>query len=81
MLLDSIQGQRVMRILDAAAAAASEHCRRVATATLNMVVRDGMSYRTPPTSHQGRRGRIYYATQVCPYLMRLCTHSVKAFTS
>ena len=33
----AVSGQRVRKILDAAAAAGVEHCRRVSTATLNMV--------------------------------------------
>jgi GTP-binding protein len=56
-------GQRVARVLDAAAASAVEHRRRVSTATLNMVVREAAAWRAPPSTGGGRRGRVYYATQ------------------
>ena len=59
-------GQRVSKILDAATAAAEEHRRRISTATINMVVRDAVNWRQPPTLRgSSRKGRIYYATQVC----------------
>ena len=38
----AVSGQRVRKILDAAAAAGVEHCRRVSTATLNMVTHPQM---------------------------------------
>ena len=39
--------------------------RRITTATLNMVVREAVGWRSPP-SRKGdtRKGRIYYGTQV-----------------
>lgn len=62
-------GQRISKILDAAAAAAEEHRRRISTATINMVVRDAVNWRQPPTLRgANRKGRIYYATQVCSTL-------------
>lgn len=60
----ALTGQRVRRVLDAATAAAEEHRRRVSTSTLNLVIRDAVGWRAPPSSGQGKRGRIYYATQV-----------------
>ncbi len=58
-------GQRVTKILETAAAAAEEHRRRISTATINMVVRDTVNWRQPPTLRgSNRKGRIYYATQV-----------------
>lgn len=59
----ALTGQRVKRVLDAAAAAAEEHRRRITTATLNMVIQDATGWRAPPSSGQGRRGRVYYGTQ------------------
>lgn len=56
-------GQRVQRVLDAAFEAAKEHRRRITTATLNLVLQDATTWRTPPTTGMGRRGRIYYGTQ------------------
>ena len=58
-------GQRITKILEAATAAAEEHRRRISTATINMVVRDTVNWRQPPTLRgSNRKGRIYYATQV-----------------
>lgn len=59
----ALTGQRVKRVLDAATAAAEEHRRRITTATLNMVIQDATGWRMPPSTGQGRRGRIYYGTQ------------------
>ncbi|CAK0734487.1 hypothetical protein CVIRNUC_000438 [Coccomyxa viridis] len=57
-------GQRITKILEAATAAAEEHRRRISTATINMVVRDTVNWRQPPTLRgSNRKGRIYYATQ------------------
>jgi len=56
-------GQRVRKVLDAAVAAAEEHRRRVSTATLNLVIREAVGWRAPPSQGMGKRGRVYYATQ------------------
>lgn len=56
-------GQRVKKVLDAAVAAAEEHRRRVSTATLNLVIREAVGWRAPPSQGMGKRGRVYYATQ------------------
>lgn len=56
-------GQRIGRILDAVTASAEEHRRRITTATLNLVIQDATGWRQPPSSGNGRRGRIYYGTQ------------------
>ena len=57
-------GQRVTRILEAAASAGAEHARRISTATINMVIRETVNWRAPPTLRgASRKGRIYYATQ------------------
>ena len=59
-------GQRVARILEAAHAAGQEHRRRITTATINMVIRETVNWRAPPTLRgSSRKGRIYYATQAC----------------
>ena len=63
--LSGSAGQRISKILEAATAAAEEHRRRISTATINMVVRDTVNWRQPPTLRgSNRKGRIYYATQV-----------------
>jgi len=57
-------GQRVEKILDLVNAAAEQHKRRVTTSVINEVLEDGVSWHSPPTTRQGRQGKIYYGTQV-----------------
>lgn len=57
-------GQRVKKILDAAARAFSEARRRVSTATFNQVIQDAQMLTPPPAGKRGKRLRIYYGTQV-----------------
>lgn len=57
-------GQRVSKILDLAQVAAREHKRRVSTAVINEVIQEAITRQSPPTSRQGKQGRIYYGTQV-----------------
>jgi GTP-binding protein len=57
-------GQRVSKILDLAQEAATEHKRRVSTAVINEVIQDAIARQSPPTSRQGKQGKIYYGTQV-----------------
>ena len=57
-------GRRVAKVLSAAAAAGDQHARRLSTATLNMVVRDAVTWRGPPGNRSSpKKGRVYYATQ------------------
>ena len=40
--------------------------RRLSTATLNMVLGEAVAWRPPPSCRgDPRKGRVYYATQVC----------------
>ena len=72
--LSGSAGQRITKILEAATAAAEEHRRRISTATINMVVRDTVNWRQPPTLRgSNRKGRIYYATQVSGSGSPVCT--------
>ncbi|ACA98138.1 MULTISPECIES: ribosome biogenesis GTPase Der [Cyanophyceae] len=65
MLFISAQtGQRVNKILDLVDQAAESHRRRVSTAVINEVIQEAVSWHSPPTSRQGKQGRIYYGTQV-----------------
>ncbi|HEY9641819.1 MAG TPA: ribosome biogenesis GTPase Der, partial [Coleofasciculaceae cyanobacterium] len=57
-------GQRVDKILDLVDTAAEQHKRRVSTSVINEVLEEALSWHTPPTTRQGRQGRIYYGTQV-----------------
>jgi GTP-binding protein len=60
----ALTGQRVPKILDLVDQAVAEHRRRVTTAVVNEVLEEAVSWHTPPTTRQGRQGRIYYGTQV-----------------
>jgi GTP-binding protein len=62
--VSALTGQRVVQILDRVDAAAEQHRRRVSTAVINEVLEDALSWHTPPTTRQGKQGRIYYGTQV-----------------
>lgn len=57
-------GLRVEKILELVDAAAEQHKRRVSTAVVNEVLEEAARWHTPPTTRQGRQGKIYYGTQV-----------------
>lgn len=48
----------------AAGAVEKERSRRLSTATLNQVVCEAVAFKPPPRTRGGKRGRIYYCTQV-----------------
>jgi GTP-binding protein len=62
--ISAMTGQRVPKILDLVDQAVEEHRRRVTTSVVNEVLEDAATWHTPPTTRQGRQGRIYYGTQV-----------------
>jgi len=62
--VSALTGQRVPKILDLVDQAVEQHRRRVSTSVVNEVLEDAVSWHTPPTTRQGRQGRIYYGTQV-----------------
>jgi GTP-binding protein len=62
--VSAMTGQRVPKILDLVDQAVAEHRRRVTTSVVNEVLEDAVTWHTPPTTRQGRQGRIYYGTQV-----------------
>jgi GTP-binding protein len=64
LFISALTGQRVEKILDLATQAAEEHQRRVSTAVINEVLQDAVAWHSPPTSRQGKQGKIYYGTQV-----------------
>jgi GTP-binding protein len=57
-------GQRVEKIFELVDRSAEQHKRRVTTAVINEVLEDALRWHTPPTTRQGRQGKIYYGTQV-----------------
>ncbi|MBE9078160.1 ribosome biogenesis GTPase Der [Romeria aff. gracilis LEGE 07310] len=64
LYVSAMTGQRVPKIFDAVDAAVAQHRRRVTTSVVNEVLEEAVSWHTPPTTRQGRQGRIYYGTQV-----------------
>lgn len=62
--VSALSGQRVEKILDLVSSAAEQHKRRVGTSVINEVLEEAISWHTPPTTRQGRQGKIYYGTQV-----------------
>nr|MDJ0637162.1 ribosome biogenesis GTPase Der [Xenococcaceae cyanobacterium MO_188.B29] len=64
IFVSAMTGQRVNKILDLVDTAAQEHRRRVSTAVVNEVLQEAINWHSPPTTRQGKQGRIYYGTQV-----------------
>ena len=60
----ALTGKRVDKILDLVDVAAQEHRRRVSTAVINEVLQEAIHWHSPPTTRQGKQGKIYYGTQV-----------------
>jgi len=57
-------GQRVTKVMELVDVAAEQHKRRVSTSVINEVLEDAVRWHTPPSTRQGRQGKIYYGTQV-----------------
>ncbi len=64
IFVSAMTGQRVNKILDLVDTAAEAHRRRVSTSVINEVLEEAVSWHSPPTTRQGKQGRIYYGTQV-----------------
>jgi GTP-binding protein len=64
IFVSALTGQRVAKIIDLVDVAAEQHKRRVSTSVINEVLEDALRWHTPPTTRQGRQGKIYYGTQV-----------------
>ncbi|AFZ50100.1 ribosome biogenesis GTPase Der [Dactylococcopsis salina] len=64
LFVSALNGQRVKTIFDSIQTAVKEHRRRVSTAVINEVIQEAVAWYSPPTSRQGKQGRIYYGTQV-----------------
>jgi GTPase len=64
IFVSALTGQRVTKILDLVDEVVTQHQRRVTTAVVNEVLEDALAWRSPPSTRQGRQGRIYYGTQV-----------------
>ena len=64
IFVSALTGQRVNKILNLVDAAAEQHNRRVVTSVINEVLEEAISWHSPPTTRQGKQGKIYYGTQV-----------------
>ncbi|EAW33297.1 ribosome biogenesis GTPase Der [Lyngbya sp. PCC 8106] len=64
IFVSAMTGQRVEKIIDLVDQAVAEHQRRVSTAVINEVIEEAVSWHSPPTTRQGKQGKIYYGTQV-----------------
>jgi GTP-binding protein len=64
IFVSALTGQRVPKILELVNTAAEHHRHRVSTSVINEIIEEAVSWHTPPTTRQGRQGRIYYGTQV-----------------
>jgi GTP-binding protein len=64
IFVSAMSGKRVENILDLVDKAAEGHKKRVSTSVINEVLEEAVRWHSPPTSRQGKQGRIYYGTQV-----------------
>jgi len=64
IFISALTGKRVNDIFENAKSAIDQHRRRVATSVVNEVIKDAITWRSPPTKRNGKQGRIYYGTQV-----------------
>ncbi len=64
LFTSALTGQRVESIFSLASLAVEQHRRRVSTSVVNEVLKEALSWRSPPTTRGGRQGRLYYGTQV-----------------
>lgn len=64
VFISALTGQRVDSIFALSAMAVEQHRRRVSTSVVNEVLKEALSWRSPPTTRGGRQGRLYYGTQV-----------------
>jgi GTP-binding protein len=81
IFVSALTGQRVEKILELVKKAADAHKRRVSTAVINEVLEEAVSRHSPPTTRQGRQGKIYYGTQVSsqPPSIALFVNDAKRF--
>ncbi len=64
IFISALTGKRVNDIFKNAKCAIDQHRRRVTTSVVNEVIKEAISWRSPPTKRSGKQGRIYYGTQV-----------------
>ncbi|KAK7262522.1 hypothetical protein RJT34_30096 [Clitoria ternatea] len=59
----AIAGHSVDKIIVAASEVEKERSRRLGTSVLNQVVQEAVTFKPPPRTRGGKRGRVYYCTQ------------------
>ncbi|MEA5533336.1 ribosome biogenesis GTPase Der [Crocosphaera sp. XPORK-15E] len=64
IFVSAMTGQRVEKIFNCVDTAVEEHRRRVTTSVINEVLQEAAKWHSPPTTRQGKQGKIYYGTQV-----------------
>ena len=64
IFISALTGKRVNDIFENAKSAINQHRRRVTTSVVNEVIKEAITWRSPPTKRSGKQGRIYYGTQV-----------------
>lgn len=64
IFVSAMTGKRVEKIFDSVNIAVAEHRRRVSTSVINEVLQEAVKWHSPPTTRQGKQGKIYYGTQV-----------------
>ena len=64
LFTSALTRQRVESIFALGSLAVEQHRRRITTSVVNEVLKEALSWRSPPTSRGGRQGRLYYGTQV-----------------
>ncbi len=64
LFISALTGQRVENIFKYSMEAVNQHRRRVTTSVVNEVLKEALSWKSPPTKRSGKQGRIYYGTQV-----------------
>jgi GTP-binding protein len=82
LFTSALTGKRVDKILDLVDSSVAEYRRRVTTSVINEVLEEAVGWHSPPTSRQGKQGRIYYGTQVRtePPTITLFVNDPKRFT-
>lgn len=80
-LISVLTKQRTGKILGLVDEALEQHRRRVSTSLLNEVLREAVDWHKPPSTRQGKQGRIYYCTQVAtaPPTIALFVNDPKLF--
>jgi D-3-phosphoglycerate dehydrogenase/GTP-binding protein len=64
IFISALTGQRVDNIFEHALNAVNQHRRRVTTSVVNEVLKESISWKSPPTKRSGKQGKLYYGTQV-----------------